>query len=136
MLTEIAKLEAIRAIGLPSDLLPTSPRRSLQAGAPAMVELPSHPREHPPATKLALLCALLVVREREVTDTFAQLLISTIHRINAHAEKKVVKEFVKDFRRVRGKDTMLRKIAEASLKTPDDSVREEIYPGRGRRSDP
>ncbi len=63
-----------------------------------------------------------------MTDTLAQLLISTIHRINAHAEQKVVAEFVKDFRRVRGKDTMLRKIAEASLKTPDDSVREVIYP--------
>ena len=61
-------------------------------------------------------------------DTLAQLLISTIHRINAHAEQKVVAEFVKDFRRVRGKDTMLAKIAEASLRTPDDSVREVIYP--------
>jgi hypothetical protein len=93
-----------------------------------MVESPSHLREHPQPTKLALLCALLVLREREVTDTLAQLLISTIHRINAHAEQKVVAEFVKDFRRVRGKDTMLRKIAEASLRTPDDSVREVIYP--------
>jgi hypothetical protein len=81
-----------------------------------MVESPSHLREHPQPTKLALLCALLVLREREVTDTLAQLLISTIHRINAHAEQKVVEEFVKDFRRVRGKDTMLRKIAEASLR--------------------
>ena len=80
-----------------------------------MVESPSHLREHPQPTKLALLCALLVLREREVTDTLAQLLISTIHRINAHAEQKVVEEFVKDFRRVRGKDTMLRRIAEASL---------------------
>ena len=93
-----------------------------------MVESPSHLREHPEPTKLALLCALLVLREREVTDTLAQLLISTIHRINAHADQKVVEEFVKDFRRVRGKDTMLRKIAEASLKTPDDSVRKVIYP--------
>ena len=31
-------------------------------------------------------------------------------------------------RRVCGKDTMLRKLAEASLKAPDDSVREVIYP--------
>jgi len=38
-------------------------------------------REHPQPTKLALLCALLMTREREVTDTLAQLLISTIHRI-------------------------------------------------------
>ncbi len=122
MLTEISKLEAIRAIGLPADLFAgVAPKIVAGWRARAMVESPSHLREHPQATKLALLCALLVLREREVTDTLAQLLISTIHRINAHAEKKVVEEFVKDFRRVRGKDTMLRKIAEASLKTPDDS---------------
>ncbi|HEV7806481.1 MAG TPA: DUF4158 domain-containing protein [Solirubrobacteraceae bacterium] len=129
MLVEIAKLEAIRAIGLPCDLF-ADVAPTVVAGwrARAMVESPSHLREHPLPTKLALLCALLVLREREVTDTLAQLLISTIHRINAHAEQKVVAEFVKDFRRVRGKDTMLRKIAEASLKTPDDSVREVIYP--------
>ena len=129
MLVEISKLEAIRAIGLPVDLF-ADVAPTVVAGwrARAMVESPSHLREHPQPTKLALLCALLVLREREVTDTLAQLLISTIHRINAHAEQKVVAEFVKDFRRVRGKDTMLRKIAEASLKTPDDSVREVIYP--------
>ena len=129
MLTEIAKLEAIRAIGLPPDLFADiAPPVVAGWRARAIVESPSHLREHPQPTKLALLCALLVLREREVTDTLAQLLISTIHRINAHAEKKVVEEFVKDFRRVRGKDTMLRKIAEASLKAPDDSVREVIYP--------
>ena len=129
MLAEIAKLEAIRAIGLPSDLF-ADVAPSVVAGwrARAAVESPSHLREHPQPTKLALLCALLMMREREVTDTLAQLLISTIHRINARAEQKVVAEFVKDFRRVRGKDTMLRKIAEASLKMPDDSVREVIYP--------
>ncbi len=129
VLVEIAKLEAIRAIELPSELF-ADVAPTVVAGwrARAMVESPSHLREHPQPTKLALLCALLVLREREVTDTLAQLLISTIHRINAHAEQKVVEEFVNDFRRVRGKDTMLRRIAEASLKTPDDTVREVIYP--------
>ncbi len=134
MLSEIAKLEAIRAIGLPSDLFADIAPVVVNAWrARAAVESPSHLREHPQPTKLALLCALLVMREREVTDTLAQLLISTIQRINAHAEKKVVEEFVKDFRRVRGKDAMLRKIAEASLKTPDDSVREVIYPSSAAR---
>lgn len=129
MLTEISKLEAIRAVGLPADLFAgVAPKVVAGWRARAIVESPSHLREHRQPTKLALLCALLVLREREVTDTLAQLLISTIHRINAHAEKKVVAEFVKDFRRVRGKDTMLRKIAEASLRTPDESVREVIYP--------
>jgi hypothetical protein len=80
MLSEIAKLEAIRAIGLPSDLF-ADVAPTVVAGwrARAAVESPSHLREHPQATKLALLCALLAMREREVTDTLAQLLISTIH---------------------------------------------------------
>jgi hypothetical protein len=86
-LVEISKLEAIRAVGLPADLF-ADIAPVIVAGwrARAMVESPSHLREHPQPTKLALLCALLHVREREVTDSLAQLLISTVHRINAHAE--------------------------------------------------
>jgi len=48
MLAEIAKLEAIRAIGLPSDLF-ADVAPSVVAGwrARAAVESPSHLREHP-----------------------------------------------------------------------------------------
>ena len=129
MLVEISKLEAIRAVGLPADLFAgIAPNVIAGWRARAMVESPSHLREHPQPTKLALLCALLYTREQEVTDSLAQLLISTVHRINAHAEEKVIAELVKDYKRVTGKETLLRKIAEASLDTPDDTVREVIYP--------
>ena len=68
MLVEISKLEAIRAIGLPVGLF-ADVAPSVVAGwrARAAVESPSHLRGHPQPTKLALLCALLVLREREVT---------------------------------------------------------------------
>jgi len=129
MLVEISKLEAIRAIGLPADLFDGIDARIIAGWrARAAVESPVHLREHPQPTKLALLCALLHLREREVTDALAQLLISTIHRINARSEEKVITELVKDFKRVTGKETLLRKIAEASLGTPDDTVREVIFP--------
>ena len=129
MLVEISKLEAIRAIGLPADLFDGIDARIIAGWrARAAVESPVHLREHPSATKLALLCALLYLREREVTDALAQLLISTVHRINARSEDKVITELVKDFKRVTGKETLLRKIAEASLGTPDDTVREVIFP--------
>jgi hypothetical protein len=129
MLAEISKLEAVRAIGLPADLFAgIAPNVVVGWPARAMVESPSHLRQHPQPTKLALLCALLALREREVIDSLAQLLISTVHRINAHAEQKVVAELVKDYKRVTGKETLLRKIAEASLGTPDDAVRQVIYP--------
>ena len=129
MLVEISKLEAIRAIGLPAGLFDGVDAR-IVAGwrARAAVESPVHLREHTQPTKLALLCALLHLREQEVTDALAQLLISTVHRINARSEEKVITELVKDFKRVTGKETLLRKIAEASLGTPDDTVREVIFP--------
>jgi hypothetical protein len=129
MLVEISKLEAIRAIDLPTGLF-TGIDARIVAGwrARAAVESPVHLREHPQPTKLALLSALLHLREREVTDALAQLLISTVHRINARSEEKVITELVKDFKRVTGKETLLRKIAEASLGTPDDTVREVIFP--------
>ena len=129
MLVEISKLEAIRAAGLPAGLFDGVDARIIAGWrARAAVESPVHLREHPQPTKLALLCALLYLREREVTDALAQLLISTIHRINARSEEKVITELVKDFKRVTGKETLLRKIAEASLGTPDDTVREVIFP--------
>ncbi len=135
MLAEIDKLTAVRAAGLPvglfADVAPT-----VVAGwrARAGVESPSHVRDHPRPTRLTLLAALLFLREREITDTLVELLISTVHRINARSEKKVVEEFVKDFKRVTGKDNLLRKIAEASLEGPDDTVRQVIYPVVGGES--
>lgn len=134
MLTEISKLEAIRGVGLPADLFAgIAPNVMVGWRARAAVESPVHLREHPQPTRLALLCALLALREREVTDVLAQLLIATVHRINAHAEQKVITELVKDFRRVTGKETLLRKIAEASLGTPDETVRDVIFPSSGEK---
>jgi len=135
MLVEIAKLQAIRALEVPAGLMDGLDPGVVAAWcARAMVEAPSHLRRHADPTLFALLGALLVTREREVIDTLAQLLISTVHKINAHAEQKVVTEFVKDFRRVRGKETLLHRIAEASLETPDGSVREVVFPAAGGES--
>ncbi len=129
MLAEVAKLSSARAVGLPAGLFAdVAPKVVAGWRARAAVDSPSHLREHPQPTRLAMLAALLYLREREITDTLVDLLISTVHRINARAEKKVVEEFVKDFRRVTGKDTLLRQIAEASLEAPEGTVREVIYP--------
>ncbi|HJS93728.1 MAG TPA: DUF4158 domain-containing protein, partial [Solirubrobacteraceae bacterium] len=129
LLAEIAKLRAVRAVGLPTDLF-AGVAPAVVAGwrARAAVESPSHLRDHPQPTRLALLAALLVLQERAITDTLVELLIATVQRINAHAEKKVVEEFVRDFHRVPGKDPLLRRIAAASLAEPDGTVRAVIYP--------
>jgi len=77
---------------------------------------------------VTLLAALLAEREREVTDSLVDLLIATVHRIGARAERKVTEELVKAFRRVTGKENILFAIAEASLARPADAVREVVYP--------
>jgi hypothetical protein len=93
MLTEIKKLRAVRAIGLPPGLFgDVAPKVLAGWRSRAAVESPSHLRDHPVELRLTLLAALLHAREREITDTLVDLLISTVHRINARADKRVTQE--------------------------------------------
>jgi Domain of unknown function (DUF4158) len=129
MLTEIRKLRAVRAIGLPAGLFSdVAPRVVGSWRARAAVEAPSHLRDHPEPLMLTLLATLLHTRLREITDTLVELLISTVHRIGARADKKVTEELVNAFKRVTGKENILFAIAEASLGRPDDPVRQVVYP--------
>jgi TnpA family transposase len=129
---EVAKLQAIRAIRLPARLfVDVAPKVVVGWRARAAVEAPSHLRAHPEPTKYTLLAALLYCRERELTDTLVDLLLATVHRINARAEQKVVKEVVAELKRVAGKENILFKITEAALDAPDDPVSEVIYPAAG-----
>jgi hypothetical protein len=139
MLTEIRKLTAIRAIGLPPGLFAdVAPKVVSGWRARAAVESPSHLRrrlKNSPQSMVTLLAALLTEREREVTDSLVDLLIATVHRIGARAERKVTEELINAFRRVTGKENILFAIAEASPARPSDAVREVVYPAvRGGES--
>jgi TnpA family transposase len=129
MLVEIRKLRAVRAIGLPAALF-TDVAPKVLAGwrARAAVESPSHLRSHPAELRLTLLAALLHAREREITDTLVDLLISTVHRIGARADRRVTQELVNAFRKVTGKENILFSIAAAALEAPDDPVRAVVFP--------
>jgi hypothetical protein len=127
MLTEIDKLLAVRAIGLPRDLfVDVAPKVVVGWRARAAVESPSHLRTHPVALRVTLLAALL--HEREITDTLVELLISTVHRIGARAEKKVTEQLINAFKKVSGKENILFKLAEASLGAPEGTVRQVAFP--------
>lgn len=93
MLTEVDKLVAVRAIGLPVGLFgDVAPKVVVSWRARAEMESPSHLRTHPMPLRLTLLAALVHERERELTDTLVELLIWTVHRISARAEKRVTNE--------------------------------------------
>src|SRR5664280_452171 len=130
MLTEIDKLLAVRAVGVPAEVFAdVAPRVLAGWRAQAAVESPSHLRAHPnPAKTLTLLAALLHIREREITDTLVELLIATVHRINARAEKMVTAELINAFKKVTDKENILFSIAEASLAAPEEKVRRVVYP--------
>ncbi|MEV2273754.1 DUF4158 domain-containing protein [Nonomuraea africana] len=132
MLTEIDKLNAIRAIGLPPGLFAdVAPKVLAGWKARAMVESPSHLRRRAASSQagaVTLLAALVAEREREVTDNLVDLLIATVHRIDARAERKVTEELINAFKRVSGNENLLFSIADAALAEPDGTVRQVVFP--------
>lgn len=129
LLREIEKLERVRAIGL-SDELFTDVSEKLVAAwrARASKLYPSDLRESPPAVRLTLLAVLCWVRTAELTDGLVELLIDLVHRIGARAETKVENELIGDLKRVRGKQGILFRLAEAAVEHPDDIVRVALFP--------
>ncbi len=88
-------------------------------------------KRHPPAIRYALMSIFFYTRRSEIIDGLIELLIQIIHRLSVKAEKKVFKILMQDFRKVYGKNTLLGRIAEASLNNPDSPVREVVYPIAG-----
>lgn len=129
MLVEIDKLKAVRSISIPDGLFAdVAPAVMDQWRSRAAVESPSHLRTHPYELRLSMLAALLVIREREIVDALVDLLIGTVHRIRARAGRKVTKELTNAFRRVTGKENILFSVAEAALESPDETVRDVVFP--------
>ena len=74
------------------------------------------------------------VRRREITEDLVELLIRLVHRISVRAERKVVQELIRDIRKVRGKTTLLFRLAEAAVEPPDGIVRDVLFPVIGERT--
>ena len=83
MLTEISRLEAVRAVGLPDGLFAdVAPKVVAAWRARAAVESPSHlrdPRSDPDMT-VTLLAALVYSRTWEITDALVTLLLRVVQR--------------------------------------------------------
>ncbi|MEQ8882631.1 MAG: Tn3 family transposase [Fulvivirga sp.] len=126
---EIEKLNIIRELDIPQNLILSThsgilKKYKLRVGSELLGEL----RAHPEKIRYTLLSVFFSLRSQEITDNLIELLIQIIHKINSNAENKVVKEFVRDFKKVSGKYNILLKIAEKSLEYPDETVRNVIYP--------
>lgn len=129
LLLEIEKLERVRAIGLPADLFSHATERQLAAWRARAAKLyPSDLRAAARPVRLTLLAALCWTRVAEITDALVELLIELVHGINTRAEKRVESELIADLRRVRGKESILFRLAAAAVDHPDDTVRRALFP--------
>ena len=135
LLREIDKLNAIRSLRLPADLFGDASEKLVEAWrARAARSYPSDLRAAPRPVRLTLLAALCWVRTAEITDALVDLLIGLVHKINARADRRVERELIDDLRRVRGKEAILFRLAEAAVEHPDDTVREALFPVVGEKT--
>jgi len=130
---EIHKLQTIRKLKLPNDLFDNIPHKVLKEYKQRVSsELLGEIRRHPDEIKYSLLAIFFWLRSREITDNLVELLIAIIHKIDVRAARKVERDIVREFRKVRGKDNILRDIAELSIDHPDGVIKEVIYPLYGK----
>jgi hypothetical protein len=97
-------------------------------------------RRHADPFRLTALAAFAHLRGRSLTDGLVDLLIETIHRIGAHAERKVERELLDDLKRVDpDKGDAAFKLIEAGL-SPTEAARQvglgraTVYKIRAQRS--
>ena len=129
VLNAIDRLEALRAIGIPGDILhDLNPKLVKRYRQRAATENAWELRRHPPQIRYPLLVFYCVPREGEIIDGLVDLLIQVIHKISARAEQKIIKELIKSITKVHGKTSILFHIAEAVMGEPDGVVRDVIFP--------
>ncbi|WP_240449868.1 DUF4158 domain-containing protein [Streptomyces sp. S1] len=132
LLAEVNKLQRVRALELAPELFGDVSEKLVAAWrARASKEYPSDLRAAAGPVRYTLLAALCHVRQTEITDSLVELFIQVVQRINTRAEKKVEGEFTKDLKRVRGKEGILLRLAEAAVAEPGGTVRKVIFPVAG-----
>ncbi|MEU7897959.1 Tn3 family transposase [Nonomuraea sp. NPDC049152] len=129
LLEEIRKLQRAKALGLAADLFGGySDRLVASWRARAMASHPSDFTANPPAIRLTLMAALVWSRTTEITDALVDLFIGLVSKINTRAERKVERAIEAEAKKVHRKTEKLFSIAEASLRRPEGTVRQVVFP--------
>lgn len=132
LLREVERLGIIRQLHLPTQIFRDVHLRILQAMRQRVITEESFElRRHPDLLRYTLLAAFCWLRGQEITDTLIEQLNQIVYRMGTKAEKKADDQLLRVAKRVRGKTTILRKVARESLDHPDDSVRQVVYPAAG-----
>ncbi|MFE5091499.1 hypothetical protein ACFRCI_14065 [Streptomyces sp. NPDC056638] len=110
------KLQRARQLELPPELFGDVSEKLVSAWrARAAKEYPSDLLAAGDSVRYTLLATLCHVRQTEIADSLVDLFIQLVQKINTRAEKKVEGEFIKGLQKVRGKEGMMLRVAEAAL---------------------
>ncbi|MBT2445369.1 Tn3 family transposase [Streptomyces sp. ISL-36] len=135
LLTEITKLNDVRKLGLPDGLFADCSEKLLAAWRARAIKMyPSDFRDTSEEVRITLLAALCSSRQAEITDALVELLVALVHKINARAERRVERQLTAELKKVRGKEGILFKLADAAIGKPDEVVRTALYPVVGERT--
>ncbi|MFD1658499.1 DUF4158 domain-containing protein [Streptomyces caeni] len=129
LLTEITKLNDVRRLGLPDGLFADCSKKLLAAWRARAIKMyPSDFRDTAEDVRITLLAALCSSRQAEITDALVDLLVALVQKINARTERRVERHLTAELRKVRGKEGILFKLADAAIGKPDEHVRTAPYP--------
>ncbi|GGS36790.1 hypothetical protein Snoj_16620 [Streptomyces nojiriensis] len=95
---------------------------------------PSDFRDTAADVRITLLAALCSSRQAETTDALVELLVALVHKINARAERRVEKQLTAELKKVRGKEGIPFKLADAAIGKPNEVVRTALYPVVGEKT--
>lgn len=129
ILEEADKLRQLDAIHLPQDLFDgVDPKFVHTYRRRAAAESPSEFVGHPEAVRFTYLAAFCHERSQEIVDNLITLFIQIVHKIGARAEFRVKQAFVRNIRRIYGKNKILADMAQAALSHPQGSIEAVIFP--------
>ena len=129
ILQAINRVGCLKQMAIPSLFMVKLPLKWLQKyHRRAMTESSWELRRHPEHIRYALVAAFCWQRQRDITDDLIDLLIQITHNIGKRAENKIDKQLLEHFKHVRGKNTLLFKLAEAAIEQPEGVIKDVLYP--------
>lgn len=129
ILREIEKLDFIKSLELPGNLLfSLNSKISKRFKQRIDTETSWDIKRHPDNIRYALMAVFLYSRKSQIIDGLIELFCQIVHKMINRANKKVDAQLLKSVRKVYGKQTILTRIAEASLALPEEAVKDVVYP--------
>ncbi|MEI8055607.1 MAG: Tn3 family transposase [bacterium] len=135
VLNEIAKLKRIRYLELPAGLFQNiSSKVLLTYRVRIIMETPAQISDHPANSKYAMIAAFCYLKEQAIIDSLVDLLIQITNKIATKAEKHLVKELLRDLRKVTGKNSILYRMAIEATEHPKGIIDQVLYPAVGEQT--